>query len=102
MKKVIVILTVCFLTISCGNNEVTISKEEYNELKGVSGTTYPKPFQLFDKGMGWDNNEGIVLGSDEHEYLITNWGNNGENVEHYIDCDFCKSREKDEKNNINK
>ncbi len=106
MKKVIsgkafFFLAVCLLTVSCGKDEVTISKEEYNELKGVSGSQYPKPFKLLDQEMSYSNRDGIVLGSDMHEYLITNWGSNAQNVEHYIDCDFCKSREKELKQSVN-
>ncbi len=36
---------------------------------------------------------GIVLGSDGHEYLVTN-NDNFENIEHYIDCVKCIEKSK--------
>jgi hypothetical protein len=51
---------------------------------------YPKPFGIETTlPSNWEH--GIILGSDNHEYLILN-DNNNETVMHYIDCKLCKTR----------
>lgn len=80
-------------TSSCDDN-VTISKTEYQKLKGDTvKSKYPKPFKLQDEGLGYDRPSGIVLGSDNHEYLVIWYNSNACNVEHYIDCELCESRD---------
>ena len=96
MKNLIHVLMLLMALIftSCNDN-VTISKDEYNKLKGDTlKSEYPKPFELYTEGLSWggDTNTGIVLGSDNHEYLVWNYGSYSCNVEHYIDCKLCKSR----------
>jgi hypothetical protein len=72
--------------------QVTISKDEYEKLKGDT-SEYPKPFKLYTEGLSsFGNSDGIVLGSDKHEYLVTDYGSHSCNVEHYIDCKLCKER----------
>jgi hypothetical protein len=83
--------------ISCGNDDsvVTIPKQEYQKLIGDTiQPTYPKPFKLYDGDIS-DFGHGIVLGSDGHEYLVTNTGQHSKNVEHYIDCVKCIERSQD-------
>jgi hypothetical protein len=78
---------------SCNDN-VTIPKAEYEKLTGDnSRSEYPKPFTLYTEGLGYDNRNGIVLGSDNHEYLVWAYAGYDCNVEHYIDCKLCRSRE---------
>lgn len=92
MKKILTLL-ILLLLVSCNDN-VTISKDEYEKLKGDTlHSEYPKPFKLHIEGLSWENNAGIVLGSDKHEYLVWKFGSHGCNVEHYIDCKLCKGRE---------
>lgn len=98
MKNLIhlLILLITLIFTSCNDN-VTISKDEYNKLKGDTlKSEYPKPFKLYTEGLSSYNNDtdtGIVLGSDNHEYLVYNYGSYSCNVEHYIDCKLCKGRE---------
>jgi hypothetical protein len=71
---------------------VTIPKQEYQKLIGDTiQPIYPKPFTLYDNVIVYGN-DGIVLGSDGHEYLVTNNDRNSENVEHYMDCVKCIER----------
>lgn len=94
MRKLVFLFS-SFLVFSCGNSEtLTISKEEYNKLKGVKQSEYPKYFKLNDSGLSITNSDGIVLGSDGHEYLVISWGRNTMDVEHYVDCKFCAKRDK--------
>jgi hypothetical protein len=85
-----------FLVVSCetSTEQVTISKEEYEKLKGDTlQSEYPKPFRLYTEGLSsYSNGDGIVLGSDKHEYLVWNYGSHACNVLHYIDCKLCKER----------
>lgn len=80
------------LVSSCKNDDnVTISKTEYRKLKGDTvKSKYPKHFKLFDDGLDYNTPSGIVLGSDNHEYLVIWYNSNACNVEHYIDCELCK------------
>ena len=85
-------LAIVLIFTSCNDN-VTISKTEYEKLKGDTlHTEYPKPFKLYTEGLSWENSEGIVLGSDNHEYLVIMYGSHACNIEHYIDCKLCKGR----------
>lgn len=94
-KTLSIILFVLAL-ISCGgdDNSVTIPKQEYQKLIGDTiKPIYPKPFTLNTYGFEvWD--DGIVLGSDGHEYLVTCYRCQKQNVEHYIDCVKCIERTK--------
>jgi hypothetical protein len=94
MKKILSVLILLFTLVACetATEQVTISKDEYEKLKGDT-SEYPKPFKLHTEGLSsYDNSDGIVLGSDNHEYLIWNYGSHACNVEHYIDCKLCKER----------
>ena len=83
-------IVLCFT--SCNDN-VTIPKAEYEKLIGDTlKSEYPKPFKLHIEGLGWEKTSGIVLGSDDHEYLVWNINSNSCNVEHYIDCKLCETR----------
>jgi hypothetical protein len=102
MRKILTIFILLFLAIiaeavvSCetATEQVTISKDEYDKLKGDTlKSEYPKPFKLYTEGLSsFGNSDGIVLGSDKHEYLVWNFGSHGCNVEHYIDCKLCEQR----------
>ena len=95
-KTLIIILFVLTL-ISCGgdDNSVTIPKQEYQKLIGDTiKPIYPKPFTLNADGLRSTGDDGIVLGSDGHEYLVINYQNSSFNVEHYIDCVKCIERTK--------
>jgi len=91
MKNSLFYLLLVLLFVSCGDDEVTLSKEEYNKLKGVS-SEYPKSFKFNDEGTnfyGWK----IVLGGDSHEYLRSNYSSDGLVIIHYPDCKKCLSRD---------
>ena len=89
MKKILIITTLLATVTSCSDN-VTLSKKEYQNLIGDTlKPKYPKTFGLCYEGLELYDN-GIVLGSDKHEYLIISYGSSGQNVEHYIDCEKCK------------
>jgi hypothetical protein len=94
MKKILSVLILLFTLVACetATDKVTISKDEYEKLKGDTlGSEYPKPFKLYTDQIN-PGDDGIVLGSDKHEYLVWNYGGNSCNVEHYIDCKLCKER----------
>jgi hypothetical protein len=96
MKKILLLIGTMLMLASCVENSdtVQISKEEYRMLKGDTvRPKYPKHFELYEEGLNQSReNHGIVLGSDQHEYLITDDGTNSKNVEHYIDCELCLER----------
>jgi hypothetical protein len=83
------------LVTSCNDPEmVVMSKKDFEKLTGdTSKYKYPKPFTLHTSEMKYfGNSDGIVLGSDNHEYLIIDFGRNSSSVEHYIDCELCQKR----------
>ena len=94
MKKLMILATL-FLVMACKKADtVEISQEEYKVLKGDTiKPKYPKVFELYTDGLQYYDN-GIVLGSDGHEYIITNYDAHSENVEHYIECEKCAEADK--------
>jgi hypothetical protein len=96
MKKFLLLIGMMLMLASCKDetDTVQISKEEYRMLKGDTvRPKYPKHFELYEKELNnSQQRNGIVLGSDQHEYLITNDGSKLKNVEHYIDCELCQER----------
>ena len=89
MKKLALISSL-FLLFSCGDDEtVTIDKQEYNRLKGIKPSEYPKEVTIDE--MTWD----LTLGSDGHDYC-SNGGGNAYVCFHYVDCKLCAKRNKNE------
>ena len=89
MKKLITILSVLFL-FSCNDN-ITISKEEYNKLKGDAvKPEYPKPFKFKEPSFkaNWVR-WAIIEGEDNHEYLVNSGGKSFAFI-HYPECKKCK------------
>lgn len=87
MKKLIPFF---LILIGCGSNdnEVTITKEEYEKLTGDTiKPEYPKPFKLLSEG---NSKSRIVLGSDGHEYIEFNWNSSSYNILHSPECIKCK------------
>lgn len=84
MKYIIILSLLLF---SCNDN-VTISKEEYNKLKGVVKPEYPK--ELIIGNSGYSKTKFLIeLGSDGHEYA-NNEEYHGYVCFHYVDCKKCK------------
>lgn len=91
MKNIFFILLTLILFSCVDNNEVVISKQEYNRLKGIKKSEYPKQFHFEDElAEGWEWK--IILGEDNHEY-IRNEGGNGFILIHYPDCNKCLKRD---------
>ena len=84
MKKLITILSVLFL-FSCNEN-VIISKEEYNKLKG--NIEFTKSIQMNENGNTREYR--ISVGSDGHEYMSNCIYCNWKVLIHYPDCKKCK------------
>jgi hypothetical protein len=104
MKKFLLFIGIMLMLASCfeDSDTVQISKDEYRMLKGDTvRPKYPKPFELYTNGLSYQTTQnGIVLGSDQHEYLVTNFNSNTQSVEHYIDCELCQERKQQSTVNI--
>jgi hypothetical protein len=98
MEKTLLIIGAMLLLVSCEKpNTVQISQEEYKQLKGDTlKPKYPKPFKLCTEGLN-NFEEGIVLGSDQHEYLVIDHNHSSTIVEHYVDCELCVARKESER-----
>ena len=82
------ILILSLFLFSCNDN-VIISKEEYNKLKGETvKPEYPKKLIIGNSGYS-KTNFLIELGSDGHEYA-NNEEYHGYVCFHYVDCKKCK------------
>jgi hypothetical protein len=97
MKKILLAISLITILASCENgNRVILTEDEYNQLVNKTNTKYPKQFEL----VGYDNfdgNGGILIGSDQHEYLvITSRRYSSETVVHYVDCELCALKKEDE------
>lgn len=92
MKKLIKLLLIGLIVSSCSDsNSVTIPKEEYNKLKSdIIKPEYPKSFKFKEPSFkaNWVN-YAIILGEDNHEYLVNSGGNSFVLI-HYPDCKKCK------------
>jgi hypothetical protein len=89
MEKLTAILLL-FTLFSCGNDTVTISKSEYNQLKGIKQKT--KRILTFPEGSNANYNFKwkIIKASDGHDYL-ENDGYHGYIIMHYVECNKCKT-----------
>jgi hypothetical protein len=90
MRKFLTVLLL-FTLFSCGDDTVTISKSEYNKLKGkpkIKRTvTFPSESRANYFG-DWK----IIKASDGHDYLENDGGPNWLNsyiIMHYIECNKC-------------
>ena len=95
MKKLLLLIGLMLTLASCKpDNTVEITQEEYNQLKGDTvRPKYPKPFKLYDEVLHKSSeSNGILLGSDQHEYLVIEYWGNRRTIEHYIDCELCQKR----------
>ena len=88
MKNVLSITVgLLFTLISC-DDSVTISKSEYDKLKGIKIQT--KTIVTFPESSNasyyiWE----IIQGSDGHDYMENNGGNSYV-LMHYVECSKCK------------
>ncbi len=88
MNKLLTIILLFTTIISCSDNNITISKEEYRKLKGdTTRSVYLKTFEV-------DEEKYIIsLGSDGHEYYsmyicVTGYISN-KRYFHYPGCIKC-------------
>lgn len=88
MKYIIILSLFLF---SCNNDTVTISKEEYKELKGDTiKSEYPREFKIGNSNKNISIFV-IELGSDGHEYAHNIYSYYDSYVcMHYPDCKKCK------------
>jgi hypothetical protein len=87
MKKLTTILLL-FTLLSCGDDTVTLSKDEYNRLKGIKPKT--KKTITFPEGSRANNCDWeIIEASDGHDYLENN-SYHGYIIMHYVECNKCK------------
>lgn len=90
MKNVLsIVVGLLFTLISC-DDSVTISKSEYDKLKGVKvgvERTVTFPESSTAKNMEWK----IIQASDGHDYLENKSGN-AYILMHYIECNKCKKK----------
>jgi hypothetical protein len=89
MRKVLTVLLL-FTLFSCGDDTVTISKSEYNQLRGIKQKT--KRTLTFPEGSnangGFDLAWEIIEASDGHDYLENN-SYHGYIIMHYVECNKC-------------
>lgn len=87
--KVFSIITILFLMTGCTSDDVTISKEEYERLTNDTiKPEYPKPFKLYDHNLK-SYADGIVSGSDGHEYIVICHDSKFGATLHSPECKIC-------------
>lgn len=91
MKKILLIALLGTIFTSCGDsNEVTITKEEYNKLKGIKQPEYPKRIEFID---GSNSQEFVSVSViDSCEYLTRAIGLDLGLLSHKGNCRFCQKR----------
>lgn len=93
IRHLLIVLLTCTLIIfmnSCGNDTVSVSKDEYEKLKQQSPVldVYPKQIYFFDK---YNENGSIIL-ADSCEYITRWYGGNAGILTHKGNCKFCEKR----------
>lgn len=83
MKKVSSLIVILFLCFSCGNSDVTLSREEYNKLKGE------KVFTAYVGDIKTNFKEVVV---DSCEYIYAWERTNSTVFTHKGNCKFCAKR----------
>ena len=78
-------------------DKVVLSKDGYNKLLNSNASKYPKPFELIGLDDLEASGNGIILGSDQHEYLMHRYGSKSQTLMHYVDCELCLSRKQQER-----
>jgi hypothetical protein len=84
MKKLIIVLSL-FL-VSCSEDKVTISTEEYNMLKTGKVPEYPKKIIIHN------TYPGDIVKVDECEYIVYAFGGYHGTMTHKGNCRFCQKR----------
>ena len=93
MKNLLALFLVLAFIGCSSDDTVTISKDEYNKLtKDSIIDIYPKPFKINLNWIRFNKDDGIVMASDGHEYLVISGSTYSRNVEHYIECVKCSKR----------
>ena len=88
-NRLSIVVGLLFTFISC-DNSVTISKSEYDKLKGIKIQTkriVTFPESSVAKNMDWE----VIQGSDGHDY-IENDNGSGYIMMHYVECNKCKKK----------
>lgn len=98
MKKLLIACSIAILLSACkrvpDEDSVILTKKEYDILTQTKPSEYPKPFYIMDyDALNRDDDGGILMGSDGHEYVITRNGYDDESQSHYIDCKVCMARQ---------
>ena len=90
MKNILsIVVGLLFTLISC-DDSVTISKSEYDKLKGEKDEvkrTVTFPESSTATNMEWK----IIQASDGHEYM-ENGNGNGYILMHYVECSKCRKK----------
>jgi len=95
MKKLLFAISLIIILVSFTScNKVVLSQEEYNALINKPNTKQHKTFSLNGYDAISDGSNEIIIGSDQHEYLVTAKDRYSETVSHYVDCELCILRKK--------
>jgi len=92
MKNFIKTIGLLIFITSCNSDTVTISKSQYNQLKGIKESPkpeYPKEIIIND---GNYNCRAYIILIDNCEYIIYNFGSKSGVICHKGNCKFCKFR----------
>ena len=94
-KALLMFFLVILFMVGCNDNQVVISKDEYNKLKNIPQPEYPKPIKVHNvSGNFFDENQSTtlyVLLIDSCEYIfMERSGDGGPALTHKGNCKFCK------------
>lgn len=93
LQKLLIVIIISFALVSCENNKVELTQEEYKRLIGdITKPQYPK--HLIIGNLNKNRSEFLIeLGSDGHDYAHNiNAGYDAYVCFHYPDCVKCKNR----------
>ena len=98
-KALLTLLLIVLFMVGCNNNEMTISKEEYNKLKNIPVPEYPKTIMVnnisYDQFNENSSTKLYILLIDSCEYIFLQCvSDGGPALTHKGNCKFCKLRNK--------
>lgn len=90
MKRLVPLTLLAIILFACNNDNITISKEEYKQLKGNTiKPEYPKEIQPLNNG--WCSKYIVItIDSCEYIYMETRSGHGGIALSHKGNCKKCK------------
>lgn len=95
--KALILLLLIFIMVSCNEDKIVLTKDQYNSLKNIPQPEYPKEINIQHITGNYFQEKSTYLGHilliDSCEYIfLDRYGDGGPILTHKGNCKFCKLR----------